>query len=297
MVRRIVSAHPDVRTVIFQDDMFVFTSDDRILPLCEELIACKARGDLPHDLQFISTNRIDAMTPERLRAMRAAGFRVLGFGIESFSPAILEEFNKARIAPYVRPNLTGAIELGLTPFLDLILTSPRCTLESLAETIRGAYEWLLAGCEMGMYPYVIPFSGAPLAADASLEAHTVFATYPIAGTDRVLRQPAKILPVDPTVRSAILEIEAEFEEWLRFLQDQVAHLPSRVRSLVWITSAAQVLPDYGAEVPPQAAVIDQLLLRLPGLGPLGETRVRRFAWRSDPTHEIGSRMQAVRIAV
>jgi hypothetical protein len=144
---------------------------------------------------------------------------------------------------------------------------------------------------------VIPFSGAPLAADASLEAHTVFATYPIAGTDRVLRQPAKILPVDPTVRSAILEIEAEFEEWLRFLQDQVAHLPSRVRSLVWITSAAQVLPDYGAEVPPQAAVIDQLLLRLPGLGPLGETRVRRFAWRSDPTHEIGSRMQAVRIAV
>ena len=97
MVRRIVAAHPDVRTVIFQDDIFVFTSDDRILPLCAGLVAAKASGDLPHDLQFISTNRIDAMTPERLAAMRRAGFRVLGFGVESFSPAILQEFNKARI--------------------------------------------------------------------------------------------------------------------------------------------------------------------------------------------------------
>ena len=35
MVRRIVSAHPDVRTVIFQDDIFVFPNDARVRPLCE----------------------------------------------------------------------------------------------------------------------------------------------------------------------------------------------------------------------------------------------------------------------
>ena len=35
MIERIVAAHPRVRTIIFQDDIFVFTKDERVLPLCE----------------------------------------------------------------------------------------------------------------------------------------------------------------------------------------------------------------------------------------------------------------------
>ncbi len=99
MIERIVAAHPRVRTIIFQDDIFVFTKDKRILPLCEAIVAAKERGDIPQELQFISTNRIDAMTPERLCAMRRAGFRVLGFGIESFSRNVLQEFNKGADSP------------------------------------------------------------------------------------------------------------------------------------------------------------------------------------------------------
>jgi len=34
LLKRIVRALPDVRTIIFQDDIFVFTKDTRILPLC-----------------------------------------------------------------------------------------------------------------------------------------------------------------------------------------------------------------------------------------------------------------------
>ena len=122
MIERIVAAHPDVRTIIFQDDIFVFTSDKRILPLCEKIVAAKRAGDLPEDLQFISTNRIDSMNRERLEAMRAAGFRVLGFGIESFALGILQEFNKARIHPHIETNLRLALDAGVTPFLDMILT-------------------------------------------------------------------------------------------------------------------------------------------------------------------------------
>ena len=108
MIQRIVAAHPRVRTIIFQDDIFVFTKDKRILPLCEGIVAAKERGDIPQELQFISTNRIDAMTPERLSAMRRAGFRVLGFGIESFSRNVLQEFNKAQIHRHIEPMLTAA---------------------------------------------------------------------------------------------------------------------------------------------------------------------------------------------
>ena len=49
------------------------------------------------------------MSQERLTAMRRAGFRVLGFGIESFSQRVLGEFNKAQIHRHIEPMLTAAL--------------------------------------------------------------------------------------------------------------------------------------------------------------------------------------------
>src|SRR6202035_5706758 len=237
MIERIVAAHPLVRTVIFQDDIFAFTRDKRVVPLCEAIIAAKRSGRIPPGLQFISTNRIDAMTAERLSIMRRAGFRVLGFGIESFSERVLGEFNKAQIPRHIEPMLSAALATGVTPFLDLILSSPHAALEDVAETLRGAYHWLRQGCEIGMYPYVIPFSGAAFSRDPSLLPHTHYARQHIAGTDIYWEQPVKILPLDPVVTDVILRMEHSFEAMLGPLEEQVAHLPSRVRSLLWILSS------------------------------------------------------------
>jgi radical SAM superfamily enzyme YgiQ (UPF0313 family) len=263
MISRIVAAHPRVRTIIFQDDIFVFTSDRRILPLCEAIVVAKESGAIPGELQFISTNRIDAMSPERLAAMRGAGFRVLGFGIENFSRSTLVEFNKAQIHRHIEPMLTAALDLGITPFLDLILTSPRSGLADLAETLSQAYRWLRRGCEIGMYPYVIPFSGAALARDPALAAHTVYTERHIAGTDIAWKQPVKILPIDVTVRQVILEIERDFEQALADFQQQATHLPSRVRSLVWILCCLPVMARHGFPIADEAEVRAALEGRLP----------------------------------
>lgn len=264
MIKRIVAAHPRVRTLIFQDDLFVFTNDRRILTLCASIVAAKERGELPPELQFISTNRIDAMSFERLAAMRRAGFRVLGFGIENFSRNVLGEFNKAQIHRHIEPMLSAALDLGVTPFLDLILTSPRGGLEDLAETLGQAYRWLRRGCEVGMYPYVIPFSGAALARDPELEAHTDYAERHIAGTHITWKQPARILPIDPTVREAILEIEQAFEAAVSALQQHALHLPSRVRSLIWILSSLPIMARLGYPIADDAPVRAELEARLPG---------------------------------
>ena len=265
MLQRIVAAHPDVRTIIFQDDIFVFRSDKRILPLCRAIVAAKRAGDLPEHLQFISTNRIDSMDAERLTAMRAAGFRVLGFGIESFAHGILEEFNKDRIHPHIEANLRLALDAGVTPFLDMILSSPRCTIADLAENVRCAHRWVEAGCEVGMYPYVIPFSGAAMARDPELAPHTIHVTRDIAGTSLSWRQPAKILPIDPRVRDAVLAIEGGFETWIKQLAESVPHLPSRVRSLLWVLCAIPVLERAGEPMPDRRDVADALWCRLPSL--------------------------------
>ena len=147
MIVTIVSAQPEVRTILFEDDVFAFRTDDRILPLCEGILRAKARDEIPEELEFVSTNRIDAMTKERLRAMRWAGFRVLGFGFESFSPRVLDEFGKRRVHRHIAPILGHALNLGITPVLDLIRTSPKSRVADLAETIRQGCRWTMAGCD------------------------------------------------------------------------------------------------------------------------------------------------------
>ncbi|MFL6602668.1 MAG: B12-binding domain-containing radical SAM protein [Steroidobacteraceae bacterium] len=265
MIERIIAAHPRARTIIFQDDIFSFTRDRRILPLCEAIIAGKRSGRLPSQLQFISTNRIDAMTPERLSAMRRAGFRVLGFGIESFSQRVLGEFNKAQIHRHIEPMLTAALATGVTPFLDLILSSPHAQLEDVAETLRQAYRWLREGCEIGMYPYVIPFSGAAFAQDPSLAPYTHYIRRQVAGTGISWEQPAKILPMDPVVTDVILRMERSFEAMLAPLEKEVAHLPSRVRSLLWILCSLPLMAERGHFIAAESEVRAELYARLPTL--------------------------------
>ena len=85
---------------------------------------------------------------------------------------VLAEFNKAQIHRHIEPMLSAALETGVTPFLDLILSSPASTLDDVATTLREAYRWVQRGCEIGMYPYVIPFSGAAFAQDPALTPHT-----------------------------------------------------------------------------------------------------------------------------
>ena len=77
------------------------------------------------------------------------------------------------------------------------------------------------------------------------------------------QQPAKILPIDPEVREAVLRIEANFERRLAAIEQGVAHLPSRVRSLVWILSSLSVLADYGISVGDARELEAELEARLP----------------------------------
>lgn len=267
MIERIMAAHPQARTIIFQDDIFTFTNDRRILPLCAAIVEAKQRGHIPAQLQFISTNRIDAMTEERLRAMRRAGFRVLGFGIESFSQRVLTEFNKTQIYRHIEPMLSAALATGVTPFLDIILSSPHSTLDDVVQTLRGTYRWLRQGCEIGMYPYVIPFSGAAFARDPSLLPHTRYLHRQVAGTSIAWDQPAKILPIDPVVRDVILRMEHSFETVLASLERRGAHLPSRVRSLLWILSAMPILAEFGQFIADESEIEAELSARLPVFQP------------------------------
>ena len=161
--------------------------------------------------------------------------------------------------------LAAARAEGLTPFLDLILSSPQSGLDDLVETLSGAYRWLRQGCEIGMYPYIIPFSGAAFSRDPMLLPHTRYVRSEVAGTSVAWDQAAKILPIDPLLREVILRIEEAFEAALPALAYRVAHLPSRVRSLQWILSAIPILEEFGYSIAHESDVRAELIARLPAV--------------------------------
>src|SRR5581483_3761533 len=185
---------------------------------------------------------------------------------ESFSPRVLAEFNKAQIHRHIEPMLSTALELGITPFLDLILSSPRASLSDVAETLREGFRWLRRGCEIGMYPYVIPFSGAALSKDPSITPHVQYALREVVGTGISWQQPAKVLPIDPKVADVVLRLERSFETLLHALEDDVAHLPSRVRSLLWILCSLPIMAEQGEFIAAESEVLAELNERLPSLG-------------------------------
>jgi hypothetical protein len=71
------------------------------------------------------------------------------------------------------------------------------------------------------------------------------------------------LPIDPEVRTAILDIEREFEAMLASVERDGAHLPSRVRSLMWILSSLPVMTRYGLRIADRDEVHAELQARLP----------------------------------
>jgi hypothetical protein len=110
---------------------------------------------------------------------------------------------------------------------------------------------------------VIPFSGAAMAADPTLRPWTVYSTRTIDGTGVSWEQAVKILPADPIVRDVIVRIESNFEGWLAELTGIVPHLPSRLRSLLWILSAIPELEPYGFDLPSRLSVAEAMVKRLP----------------------------------
>ena len=104
-----------------------------------------------------------------------------------------------------------------------------------------------------------------MAADPALRAFTVYERRQVAGTDISWDQPSKILPMDPSARETILRIERDFEESLLQLQPRAAHLPSRLRSLLWIQSSLQVMAEHGLAVADEQDVKRELACRLPQL--------------------------------
>jgi hopanoid biosynthesis associated radical SAM protein HpnJ len=133
VVHEVVQARrlfPEVEEIFFDDDTFTF-SKARVLALCDRL--------KPLKLTWSCTARVH-VDLETLRAMRAAGCRLLIVGFESGDPQILKNVKKGATVEQARAFMRNCKRAGLLVHGDFIVGLPGETPESIARTIAFAKE-------------------------------------------------------------------------------------------------------------------------------------------------------------
>jgi radical SAM superfamily enzyme YgiQ (UPF0313 family) len=133
------------------DDLF--TADRRrCVEICDEILR---RG---LSVKWTSFARVDSVSEELLKKMRAAGCAAVSFGIESANPGILKTVRKGIRMDQVVAAVGMCARAGVTPFASFILGLPGETPETLRETIEFGKRLEGQGLIYG-YHLLAPFPG------------------------------------------------------------------------------------------------------------------------------------------
>ncbi len=103
-----------------------------VMALCEELQRRALR------MRWSAASRVDTVDAEMLRAMRAAGCRMLSFGIESLSQDVLDQCGKRMCVEEIAPAIHMARAAGLWTVGHFIIGLPGDTPERARATVTGA---------------------------------------------------------------------------------------------------------------------------------------------------------------
>jgi radical SAM superfamily enzyme YgiQ (UPF0313 family) len=231
LIKRAIKAHPTTETIIFSDDNFTLHRR-RVIDICAAIMKSKKSNELPKSLSFICESRVKDVNPDLLEYMTGAGFRLVGYGVESFSDRVLEKFNKGTDFQSNWNAIEWTLNAGITPFLNIILFAPYCNKDDLFVTVDESVKAAERGCEIGIEPYVMPLPGSDIAKE-NLEIDCRQVKIP--KTEVSFLKAERILPMDEEVRKIALDFEKKIPRIERYFARKygLKHLPSRVRSLIY----------------------------------------------------------------
>ncbi len=119
---------PNVREIFFDDDTFTIRKS-RVLALCDKF--------RPLEFTWSCTSRVH-VDLETLKAMRAAGCRLLIVGFESGDPQILRNTRKGATVEQAREFMRNCKKAGIMVHGDFIIGLPGETPETIERTVRFA---------------------------------------------------------------------------------------------------------------------------------------------------------------
>jgi radical SAM superfamily enzyme YgiQ (UPF0313 family) len=238
MIHNAVIANHETQTIIFDDDNFMM-SLRRVRSICESIIEYKKEGHLPNDLTFICQARIDNFKSEKskdvITLMKRANFRMIMFGVESFSEKVLEEFGKNTDPRLIENVLLNTQKSGIEPLIYLILFSPKSSMDDLWITLSNSLNYLNRGMEISLNFYIMDIPGSHYQKIKGLihDYHEI----PVYVDNKQVTKIKKsnwIYPFDDEVRKLAKMIEKSYSIYEDFFKKKfkIKHVPGRVYSFI-----------------------------------------------------------------
>lgn len=205
IIERIIVSHPRVKTIYFSDDNFCIDAE-QVISLCKRII------EKDFGISFMCLTRISDLNEDIIKWLVKANFRNLNIGIESFSQKVLEELNKKCDVEVIHRNLELLKKHKLYAFLNIILTTPRSTLNDVEGTVDQAMYYIKDGFFTGGITLAI----MPLKGSHFREITYDYMTYieQIPNTKFFLKKDQMIYSENPYVREAQMRYYNEMDEQL-----------------------------------------------------------------------------------
>ena len=227
-IARAVQAYPDVMTIMFDDDNL--SLDFRYLEkLCAGISNLKKSGDLNPGLTFICQGRPDAFAagdPGVFVSMRAAGFRMIMYGVESFSERILATLGKSMTKERIAVALQATRDAGITPLIYIILFPPAVRKGDLIETVDCCVEEFSRDAEISVTLSIMDIPGC--------DFHVSDSSRRIAGSPYLWPLDEEMFLLSRDINDNYHQYEEEFKRAY-----EIKHVPGRIYSLVLFDAVYQ----------------------------------------------------------
>ena len=258
MLNEILESHPTTRNIFINDDDFVLQAV-RVQKFCDLVCDAKAKHVLPDYLTFMCLSRVDDIEEDTLSKMKAADFKMIGYGVESFSQKMLDDLNKRVKVEQIDKTVRSTIAYGIRPYMNIILLPPTAKLVDVFVTIERCLEYIEEGFEVAVEPYFIPMAGAV----ATHQGYEILTDeIAIEGTDEVLIQETVILPEDEKVKKIALGFKIHYYKCLKEICEKytLQHTPARLRSLVSFYTIYSFLGEHEKQLDRIDNIINKLFV-------------------------------------
>jgi radical SAM superfamily enzyme YgiQ (UPF0313 family) len=195
----------DFNQINIADDLFT-AAPKHCLAVCDEILSRRL------DTQWTSFARVDTVSFNVLRRMKAAGCTAVSFGVETGNPEMLKRIKKGITLDQVVDAVKMCTDAGITPHASFILGLPGETRETIQETVAFGEKLKSMGVMHGFH-LLAPFPGTAVrennqAYDLTIESHDwndYHANRAIVSTMGTTRE---------MLDEVVLEWEKNFDLWL-----------------------------------------------------------------------------------
>lgn len=208
LMNKALRFYPEIEAFYFNDDNFLFNKN-RVLEFCDKV------RKLDKTINLMCMGRVDNVDHDMLAKMKKAGFKIIFYGVETFSSRLAKEIKKTKKSYYeniARKSIFSTLDVGITPQISLILFLPTLSEKDLEITINNAIELIEKGAKVTIFPYPEAYSGAEMITIHDLNYHK----FEIKGYK--FSFPSYVLPDDINMRKLAeesLKIKKSLDETLK----------------------------------------------------------------------------------